>query len=1165
MKSKTRKLIWSVPLVAVFAVVGALALFVALTPNSALAQVEEVPGMPMNATAQALGPSSIELLWEAPTTGGSPDGYRIDYSADGDVWYSLEPNHNSTVYTDDNSLMAVQTRHYRIFAFNSGGSSAVLDGITVTTDKSDKADAPTGLTVAAGDGEGTPANTTTQITLTWTAPEDPDGAPVKMYKIEVSKNGRSFSAMGEKTAKDVGCADGNSCMYTHEKLLEMQTRWYRVTATNYPNGMDASAVESSASTTESAMTVAGAIPAVPQNLRAGLNPAGRMWLYWDEPNTDTDTSPPGTPLPGAPIVGYYIYGGSATISTGQDTASLHFVEASTGLALTDTILKKFGTPDFDGPDDTDDAGGGDDENWMFNVMAVNSVVLRNLKNGTWDADDGNFVATALTVNNRKAAVENPNIETNDLLNLPTLKAKRINNVNAGRTNVMLEWKVEKVQSTTSYRLERSEDRIDWEEIALTTATEDNFTDEGRTAGTTYYYRVFASHNKDDVDDEVRTEASRPQSVTTAPAGKPDAPTFDSADPDSETQINLAWTPPGAIGSVEVGHGKVTGYEIDVSEDGKTWTLLATVAGKLDEVYSYDEKTKKLSSTKQSAPDLDVEFHHKGLVQGQTKYYRVSTTNNAHGKANQSVPSDVRSSATLTSLASDSPGGLVVKAKGQTAIELVWNARADDITAAPITGYKIESSPLTATDCAEDWTVLMANTMSTTTSYTHSGLAPETGRCYRVFGINVVSTSSAFVGYGDQYVVTNDDDAIATTDAAMVPGMPMNVSAKADSDQQITVSWDAPASNGGADITGYMVQSKYMMADGTMSDWMDVEPAHTGMERMYMDTGLTPETRYYYQVAATNDIGTGKYSDDMAMAMTTKPNQAPMAVGELDAVTLTVGDDPAMVDVSGAFSDADMDALTYTATSSMTDYATVAVSGSMVTITGVAVGEATIMVTATDPAGAMATQTIMVTVEAANMAPMPEGEIADVMLTVDQMSSTMDVSAYFTDADMDDTLTYTAMSSMEMYATVEIGGDDMNMLTITGVAVGMATITVTATDMAGAMATQAIMVTVEAATSMELTAPTDVVVSVLQNTISVTWTPGSAQNAEQIKVALFNEGVTALSDAVDLPVVAMPPAADVGSHTYSNVPPGTYKVTVASWRAGEGHKLSPLQTVTVEVQ
>ena len=70
----------------------------------------------------------------------------------------------------------------------------------------------------------------------------------------------------------------------------------------------------------------------------------------------------------------------------------------------------------------------------------------------------------------------------------------------------------------------------------------------------------------------------------------------------------------------------------------------------------------------------------------------------------------------------------------------------------------------------------------------------------------------------------------------------------------------------------------------------------------------------------------------------------MAEGSIDDQMVYVGA-TVMVDVSGAFSDADMDTLTYTAMSDMMDYATASVDGSMVSIMGMAEGMATITVTA----------------------------------------------------------------------------------------------------------------------------------------------------------------------------------------------------------------------------
>ena len=68
MSRKTRNLIWSVPLVATLAIVGALALFITLAPNDASAQQgEEAPGMPTELMLRALDQTTIELTWEAPS------------------------------------------------------------------------------------------------------------------------------------------------------------------------------------------------------------------------------------------------------------------------------------------------------------------------------------------------------------------------------------------------------------------------------------------------------------------------------------------------------------------------------------------------------------------------------------------------------------------------------------------------------------------------------------------------------------------------------------------------------------------------------------------------------------------------------------------------------------------------------------------------------------------------------------------------------------------------------------------------------------------------------------------------------------------------------------------------------------------------------------------
>ena len=92
-----------------------------------------------------------------------------------------------------------------------------------------------------------------------------------------------------------------------------------------------------------------------------------------------------------------------------------------------------------------------------------------------------------------------------------------------------------------------------------------------------------------------------------------------------------------------------------------------------------------------------------------------------------------------------------------------------------------------------------------------------------------------------------------------------------------------------------------------------------------------------------------------------PNRAPEAVGSIPAQSLEGGARVAL-DVSSYFRDPDGDVLTYAAASNNTGVATASISGSRVTVTGVAVGSATVTVTASDPAGLTATQTIAVTVQ-----------------------------------------------------------------------------------------------------------------------------------------------------------------------------------------------------------
>ena len=93
-----------------------------------------------------------------------------------------------------------------------------------------------------------------------------------------------------------------------------------------------------------------------------------------------------------------------------------------------------------------------------------------------------------------------------------------------------------------------------------------------------------------------------------------------------------------------------------------------------------------------------------------------------------------------------PTALSATAVGNTQINLSWTAPGEN-GGAPISGYKIESSP----DGAANWTELVANTGNANTTYEHIGLTAGTTRHYRVSAINSA-------GAGDP---SNIDDAIAS--------------------------------------------------------------------------------------------------------------------------------------------------------------------------------------------------------------------------------------------------------------------------------------------------------------------------------------------------------------------------------------------------------------------
>ena len=186
---------------------------------------------------------------------------------------------------------------------------------------------------------------------------------------------------------------------------------------------------------------------------------------------------------------------------------------------------------------------------------------------------------------------------------------------------------------------------------------------------------------------------------------------------------------------------------------------------------------------------------------------------------------------------------------------------------------------------------------------------------------------------------------------------------------------------------------------------------------------------------------------------TVPNRGPEATGTIPAQTVFTGE-TASVDVSAHFRDPDGDPLAYLAASSASSVVSVSLSGGTLTLVGRAAGTATVTVTARDPDGLMAAQSLSVTVVTRNRGPEAVGSISNQTVETGQ-TATLDVASYFRDPD-DDALTYSAATSAPGVATVSVSG---SVLTIVGAAVGTATVTVTARDPHGLTAGSLFDVTV----------------------------------------------------------------------------------------------------------
>ena len=430
----------------------------------------------------------------------------------------------------------------------------------------------------------------------------------------------------------------------------------------------------------------------------------------------------------------------------------------------------------------------------------------------------------------------------------------------GDRKVTLKW--EEPQSNGGSMITRYEYEVGDGTWVSTGATATEYVVTGRTNGTPYIFAVRA------VNALGEGPASNEASAT--PMGAPGKPTGLSAT-SGDGEVTLRWAAPQSNGG-----SMITRYEYEVG-DG-TWVSAGATATE----YVVTGRTN-------GTPYTFAVRAVNALGEGPASDVTSATPMGAPGKPTGLSATSGDGEVTLRWAAPQSNGGSMITryeyevgdgtwvSTGATATEYVVTGRtngtqytfavravnalgegpASDVTSATPMGVSGAPRNLSATPGDREvtlrWEAPQSNGGSTITDY-----------MYQVGDGTWVSSGATATEYvvtgrtnGTQYIFAvravnalgeGPASNVATATPLGAPDAPRNLSATP-GDREVTLSWEAPQSNGGSTITHY----EYKVGDGT---W--VSTGATATE--YVVTGRTNGTQYTFAVRAVNALGEGPASD-----------------------------------------------------------------------------------------------------------------------------------------------------------------------------------------------------------------------------------------------------------------------------------------------------------------
>ena len=225
-----------------------------------------------------------------------------------------------------------------------------------------------------------------------------------------------------------------------------------------------------------------------------------------------------------------------------------------------------------------------------------------------------------------------------------------------------------------------------------------------------------------------------------------------------------------------------------------------------------------------------------------------------------------------------------------------------------------------------------------------------------------------------------------------------------------------------------VGSRIKVTDGTNTDYYRITSAvtgslQTGVRLEWVDVGIAPKAVRAYAAGVNVDF---------------EPYASPKAAIPTQQTKVHLGHGIELTDYFEMIGGRDSD-LSFTVRAGGAS-ASLAVSGSVLTLAGVSAGTMSATVTAYDKAQGRPTQTFRIVVGVENRAPVSSKAIGNPTVNVGQVV-TYDLDDYFGDPD-GDSLSYATTGDDPAVATITQPGST---LTITGVAQGDTTLLVTASD------------------------------------------------------------------------------------------------------------------------